>query len=166
MASRQGTDSESTQASSKESKTKKPQKSPKDSKSTEESEEDAGSKAIVSTFLPEMNAKRDEYEEIWKSKDETSNPNQHHYEDMIEHEQMAEMEDELRKIVDEMMRNELQLLQEAFDRDRGYKSKKAKKASKKVRGKKSKKKKEKDLTPDRTTESLFEELVANGIIRK
>lgn len=32
-------------------------------------------------------------------------------------------------------------------------------------GKKNKKKKEKDLTPDRTTESLFEELVANGIIR-
>lgn len=32
-------------------------------------------------------------------------------------------------------------------------------------GKKSKKKKEKDLTPDRTTESLFEELVTNGIIR-
>lgn len=32
-------------------------------------------------------------------------------------------------------------------------------------GKKNKKKKEKDLTPDRTTESLFEELVTNGIIR-
>lgn len=32
-------------------------------------------------------------------------------------------------------------------------------------GKKNKKKKEKDLTPDRTTESLFEELVSNGIIR-
>lgn len=58
------------------------------------------------------------------------------------------------------------IFQEAFDKDRGYKSKKQKKASKKTRGKKSKKKKEKDLTPDRTTESLFEELVANGIIRK
>lgn len=32
-------------------------------------------------------------------------------------------------------------------------------------GKKNKKKKEKDLTPDRTTESLFEELVSNGIIK-
>lgn len=52
--------------------------------------------------------------------------------------------------------------------DRGFKGKKPKKASKKSRrgGKKSKKKKEKDLTPDRTTESLFEELVANGIIKK
>lgn len=32
--------------------------------------------------------------------------------------------------------------------------------------KKGKKKKEKDLTPDRTTQSLFEELVANGIIKR
>lgn len=57
-------------------------------------------------------------------------------------------------------------MQDAFDKDRGHKGKKAKKASKKMRSKKSKKKKEKDLTPDRTTESLFEELVANGIIRR
>lgn len=43
-----------------------------------------------------------------------------------------------------------------------------KKGGKKARrtGKKGKKKKEKDLTPDRTTESLFEELVVNGILVK
>lgn len=46
--------------------------------------------------------------------------------------------------------------------------KKAKKSNKKARrsGKKGKKKKEKDLTPDRTTASLYEELVTNGIIRE
>ena len=33
------------------------------------------------------------------------------------------------------------------------------------RWRKGKKKKDKDLTPDRTTESLFEELVVNGIIK-
>lgn len=62
--------------------------------------------------------------------------------------------------------NELFYFQEAFEKDRGHKGKK--KVSKKTRrgGKKGKKKKEKDLTPDRTTESLFEELVANGIIKK
>lgn len=32
-------------------------------------------------------------------------------------------------------------------------------------GKKNKKKKEKDLTPDRTIQSLFEELLAQGIIK-
>ena len=56
---------------------------------------------------------------------------------------------------------------QAFERDKGRKgkiSKKRKKGKKKV-GKKGKKKKEKDLTPDRSTESLYEELVVNGIIR-
>lgn len=56
-----------------------------------------------------------------------------------------------------------------MDRDRAKKGKKGKKSSKKKGrrgGKKGKKKKEKDLTPDRTLESLFEELVTNGIIRK
>lgn len=121
---------------------------------------------MISSFVPELNAKREEFDEIWRNKDESMNPQEYHYEDIIEHEQMTDMEDELRKIVDEMMRSELQLLQEAFDKDRGYKGKKPKKASKKMRVKKSKKKKEKDLTPDRTTESLFEELVANGIIKR
>lgn len=121
---------------------------------------------MISSFVPELNAKREEFEEIWRNKEETNNPHQFHYNDIIEHEQITALEDELRKIVDEMMRSELQLLQEAFDKDRGYKGKKPKKASKKMRVKKTKKKREKDLTPDRTTESLFEELVANGIIKK
>lgn len=56
----------------------------------------------------------------------------------------------------------------ALDKDRAAKGKKVKKGGKKARrtGKKGKKKKEKDLTPDRTTESLFEELVVNGILVK
>lgn len=54
-----------------------------------------------------------------------------------------------------------------MDRDKGHKGKRAKKAQKRVRrsGKKNKRKKEKDLTPDRTTESLFEELLTQGIIK-
>lgn len=51
---------------------------------------------------------------------------------------------------------------------RAKKGKKGKRSSKKKKGrrggKKSKKKKEKDLTPDRTLESLFEELITNGNI--
>lgn len=62
------------------------------------------------------------------------------------------------------------MLQAALDRDRAKKGKKGKKGSKKKKGrrtgKKGKKKKEKDLTPDRTLESLFEELITNGIIKK
>lgn len=54
-----------------------------------------------------------------------------------------------------------------MDRDKGFKGKRTKKLQKRVRrsGKKNKRKKEKDLTPDRTTESLFEELLTQGIIK-
>lgn len=79
----------------------------------------------------------------------------------------GELEQEIRHIVDDTMRQELEQLQAALDRDRAVRGKKSKKNNKTRRsGKKNKKKREKDLTPDRTTESLFEELVANGIIRK
>lgn len=101
-------------------------------------------------------------------KDEIANAKQSYYEDMVFADKYSEIELEFRKVVDDMMRQELELLQSALDRDRAQRGKKSKKNSKKPRrsGKKSKKKKEKDLTPDRTTESLFEELVANGIIRQ
>lgn len=66
---------------------------------------------MVSTFVPELTVRKEEFDEVWKNKDETANPQQRPYSDMIEQEQMAEMENELRKIVDEMMGAELQLLQ-------------------------------------------------------
>ncbi|XP_063931355.1 dynein regulatory complex protein 11 [Zophobas morio] len=172
LFSRQGTDSEMskstpTQISSKDSKTKKDKAvKQKEAKNEREENEEVTTKAMISSFLPELNARKEEYDEIWKNKNEADNTRQFHYMDIIEHEQMTDMENGLRKIVDEMMKGELLLLQEAMDKDRGHKGKK--KTSKKARkgGKKGKKKKEKDLTPDRTTESLFEELVANGIIKR
>lgn len=48
---------------------------------------------------------------MWKTKDESANLKQLHYEDMIYAEKYSEVEMELRKIVDEMMRHELDLLQ-------------------------------------------------------
>lgn len=88
-----------------------------------------------------------------------------HYGEIIYAEKYMEVELEIRKVVDDMLRQELELLRTALDLQKG---KKSKKSSKKARrsGKKGKKKKEKDLTPDRTTESLFEELVTNGIIKR
>ncbi|XP_018335988.1 dynein regulatory complex protein 11 [Agrilus planipennis] len=168
MLSRTGTESTlSKSSSSKESKSKKSKSAKsKDSKSNDEEEEDS-SRAIVSTFVPELTIRKEEYDEIWRHKNESVNPYQHPYTDIIHNEQMIEMENELRREVDETMKGELELLQEAYERDRGRKTRKSKAAKKARRGaKKSKKKKEKDLTPDRTTESLFEELVANGIIRE
>ena len=58
------------------------------------------------------------------------------------------------------------LIFQAVERDKGKKGKISKKRKRtRQKGKKGKKKKDKDLTPDRTTESLFEELVLNGIIK-
>lgn len=71
------------------------------------------------------------------------------------------------QLVDVQLRAELENLQAALERDeKGRRSKKASKKKARRSGKKSKKKKDKDLTPDRSLESLFEELIANGIIRK
>ncbi|GBO98291.1 Dynein regulatory complex protein 11 [Eumeta japonica] len=60
---------------------------------------------------------------------------------------MIKIEGEVRVVVDEVIRGELELLQAAYDKDRAHKGKKRRNRRK------------------RTTESLFEELVTNGIIR-
>ncbi|XP_055386862.1 dynein regulatory complex protein 11 [Condylostylus longicornis] len=175
FSSRQGTESEmsrsSAKSSSKESrKTKDKSKSPARSGDLNIAEDnlEEGFHPTPSVFLPDLKTGAEEFVEVWKNKDESENTKQTHYDDMIYTEKYNEVERELRKIVDDLMRQELEQLQAALDRDRAARGKKAKKSTKKARrsGKKSKKKKEKDLTPDRTTESLFEELVTNGIIKK
>jgi SpoVK/Ycf46/Vps4 family AAA+-type ATPase len=172
LLSRQGTESELSRSSaSKESKRiakEKPKEKPKGEEVLDENIFKKGFTAEESSFLPEIKTGIEEFNDVWKIKDESQNLKQLPYGDMIQDEKFAEVEQKLRKIVDDMMRSELNLLQQALDRDRAAKGKKAKKIGKKARrsGKKGKKKKEKDLTPDRTTQSLFEELVTNGIIVK
>ncbi|CAH2044942.1 unnamed protein product, partial [Iphiclides podalirius] len=177
MFSRQGTGadsdlSKSSPVSSKESKKSKESKDKKsikteDNKSKDEMDDLQNYRCSNSAFLQDIINANEEFEDMWKFKDDYDDNQERYYKDIVEREKMVKIEQEIRNVVDEMMRNELELLQAAFDKDRSHKGKKAKKPQKKVRrgGKKSKKKKEKDLTPDRTTESLFEELVANGIIR-
>ncbi|XP_069360695.1 IQ and AAA domain-containing protein 1-like [Maniola hyperantus] len=177
MFSRQGTgmDSElskSSPVSSKDSKKSKESKDKKnnkveDNKNKDEAEDLKSFKCSTSAFLKDFVSANEEYEDIWKYRDDEVKHDEKCDKDMIEREKMIKIEQEIRNIVDDMMRSELELLQAALDRDRAHKGKKAKKPQKKVRrgGKKGKKKKEKDLTPDRTTESLFEELITNGIIR-
>lgn len=164
--SRPGTESEvsrSSAISSKESrKTKDKSKSPARSGDLNVDDNlEEGFRPGQSAVLPDMKSLIDEFNDVWKNKDESGNIKQQYYEDMVYNEKYAEVERELRKIVDDLMRQELDLLQSAI-------GKKIKKSNKKARrsGKKNKKKKEKDLTPDRTPESLYEELVTNGIIKK
>ncbi|XP_076656348.1 dynein regulatory complex protein 11 isoform X2 [Halictus rubicundus] len=169
--SRQGTEStisKSTAVSSKESKKSKKSKAKKDSE-TEQSEEETeqGFKSIPSHFLSELVHANQEYQEVWKDKDDSMNATQLPYLNIIEKEKTEEVENEVRVVVDQALRGDIEALQNALDRDKGLKGKRAKKSQKRIRrsGKKNKKRKEKDLTPDRTTESLFEELLTQGIIK-
>lgn len=104
----QGTEStvsKSTAVSSKESKKSKRSKSKKDSE-TEQSEEetDLGFKSAPSNFLPELIHSNQKYQDVWKDKDESANPMQLPYCDMIETEKTREIEDEVRVVVDQAIR--------------------------------------------------------------
>lgn len=104
----QGTEStvsKSTAVSSKESKKSKRSKSKKDSE-TEQSEDetDLGFKSIPSNFLPKLIHANQEYQDVWRDKDESANPMQLPYRDMIEAEKTKEVEDEVREVVDQAMR--------------------------------------------------------------
>lgn len=172
LLSRQATEDEmsvkSSAISSKDSKKRDKSKSPSKSADINVEEEfEDGFKASQSMYLSEIRAGIDEYKDLWRDRNETANRLQAHCEELVTQQQYAELEQEIRAVVDDALRLELEQLQAALDRDRAVRGKKSKKNNKTRRsGKKNKKKREKDLTPDRTTESLFEELVANGIIRK
>lgn len=71
----------------------------------------------------------DRFEDIWKFKD-NDDPHDRYYKDVIERDKMVKIEQEIRNVVDELMRNELELLQAAYDRDRAFKGKKGKKPQK------------------------------------
>ncbi|CAF2772312.1 unnamed protein product [Rotaria sp. Silwood2] len=99
------------------------------------------------------------YQSFWETRDESNNFEQNHDSEIVKEEKRTEVQEEIRIEVDALMREELKNLKAAID-----KSKEKKKKKKKKKAKKKKKKKEKDLTPDRTIESLYEELVMNRII--
>ncbi|XP_044182545.1 dynein regulatory complex protein 11-like [Acropora millepora] len=140
-------------------------------------EEEEGIKMQVSNFVPTVNEAAATYKDVWQLRDEVANFEQKHDAELIKEAKRIEVEDEIRKQVDELMRQELKNLKMAVDREKGGKKgkkgkksgKKSGKKKKKKSGKKSgkkgkKKKKEKDLTADRTIESLYEELVHEGIL--
>ncbi|XP_073489747.1 dynein regulatory complex protein 11 [Aquarana catesbeiana] len=134
-----------------------------------EEEEEPGWKMKPSEFLPDIGSTRHTYEAVWQNRDETWNLHQTHDSELIKEDKRKEVEEEIRIQVDELMRQELQNLKLSVDRDKNKKKKGKKGGKKKKKGKKSgkrKKKKEKDLTPDRTIDSLYEELVTEGLLIK
>ncbi|XP_044159919.1 dynein regulatory complex protein 11 isoform X1 [Bufo gargarizans] len=134
-----------------------------------EEEEEPGWKMNPSKFLPDVSSATNTYEGVWKNRNESWNLHQTHDSELIKEDKRKEVEEEIRIQVDELMRQELQNLKLAVDRDKNKKKKGKKGGKKKKKGKKSgkrKKKKEKDLTPDRTIDSLYEELVTERLLVK
>lgn len=99
-----------------------------------------------------------EQRKIWDKKSNTDNPFYKPDMELIQEQKCYEMQLEVRKEVDVLMRIELALLNDALAKDTNKKVKPAKPPKAK------KEKKSKDLTAHRTTEDLFQELVDNGII--
>ncbi|XP_067404759.1 dynein regulatory complex protein 11 [Emydura macquarii macquarii] len=129
-----------------------------------------GWKMGPSNFLPIMKEGNNRYKDVWQNRDEQWNFPQEYDPELIKEEKRKEVEEEIRVQVDELMRQELKNLKLAVDREKDKKRKKGKKGGKKKKkkGKKGgrKKKKEKDLTPDRTIDSLYKELVEEGLLIK
>ncbi|KAG9277922.1 IQ and AAA domain-containing protein 1 [Astyanax mexicanus] len=152
-------------------KDKKGKSKGKGGKSDIEKEEEKGWKMSPSNFLPTVAEGAKLYREVWQTRDEGQNFPQRFDPQLVREEKRMEVEEEVRVQVDELMRQELKNLKLTVDREKGKKKKKTKKANKKKKkkakkGGKKKKKKEKDLTADRTIESLYEELVLEGILTR
>ncbi|XP_033028258.1 dynein regulatory complex protein 11 isoform X2 [Lacerta agilis] len=142
------------------------EKEPKPKK--KEQEEEEGWKMAPSNFLPVMEAGNNKYKDVWQNRDEGWNFSQEYDPELIKEEKRKEVEEEIRVQVDELMRQELKNLKLAVDREIERKGQKGKKGKKKKKGKKGgrkkKSKKDKDLTPDRTIDSLYQELVEAQIL--
>lgn len=140
----------------------------------EEAEEDGGLKLNYdSKQLDIIRNGCNVYSSSWQAKDETENFAQKHDQEIVKNDKRKEVEAEIKAEVFEILKEELQNLKLAVDRDKkGKKGKKGKggkggKKGKKDKGGKGKKgKKEKDLTANRTLESLIEELIQTGILQK
>ncbi|XP_054426414.1 dynein regulatory complex protein 11 [Pteronotus mesoamericanus] len=148
-------------------KQEKKAKTPKEKKETKEKdkEEDEAWKMSPSVFLPTMEEGNNVYKDMWKNRDESWNFSQDYDPGMIKEEKWKELESETRVQVDELMRQELKNLKLAVSREKELPAKtKKNKGGKNKRKKGRKGKKEKDLTADRTIESLYKELVEEGLL--
>ncbi|XP_068940841.1 IQ and AAA domain-containing protein 1-like [Petaurus breviceps papuanus] len=146
----------------KEKEKKKKEKKGKDQKSRK-GEEDTMLKMAPSKFVPIIHEGHEEYQVMWETQNVPVHPEQTFDAEMIREQKRKDVEAEIRIQVDKLMRQELQTLRLAVDREETRPVKAKAKAKK---GKKGKKKKDKDLTPNRSLDSLYEELVEEGLIKK
>jgi intergrase/recombinase len=84
-----------------------------------------------SNFVPTLNESSLNYASTWQNRDESVNLLQKHDVELIKDAKRVEIEAEIRKQVDELMREELKNLKLAIEKDKG-KGKKGKKGKKGV----------------------------------
>ncbi|XP_069638232.1 dynein regulatory complex protein 11 isoform X1 [Haliaeetus albicilla] len=142
-------------------KVKKPQK-------TGKKEEEEGWKMAPSNFLSIMEEGNSQYKAIWQNRGEGWDFLQIHDPELIKEEKREEVEEEIRVQVDELMQQKLENLKLAVDGEKSDKQKKGRKSEKKKKTTMRKKipEVEEDLTPDRTIDSLYRELVEEGLLIK
>ncbi|MXQ92130.1 hypothetical protein E5288_WYG012412 [Bos mutus] len=133
-----------------------------------EREADTMLRALPSKSIPAINAGHKEYTNLWKNRFDSLFPSQSFDSETLKIEERKDVEQEIRIQVDDLMRQELKNLRLAVDREETRPTTASVFAfyQKKAGKKPGKKKKEKDLTPDRPMDSLFEELVVLGLLKK
>ncbi|OXB61687.1 hypothetical protein ASZ78_000712 [Callipepla squamata] len=138
----------------------------KKAQKTGKKEEDEGWKMAPSNFLPILEEGNSQYKAVWQNRDEGRDFLQDHDLELIKAEKREEVEEEIRVQVDELMEQKLENLKLTMDGEKSSKKKGKKREKKKKAGKKKTSELEEDLTPDRTIDSLYRELVEEGILIK
>ncbi|KAG2497810.1 hypothetical protein HYH03_004081 [Edaphochlamys debaryana] len=151
-------------------------KGKKDDKKGKKGDDGMGSgeaEKITAVFIPSIEAGVQEFVAKWQDRDEQDNFHQKFDGELVKDELRPIVFEEIRLQVDVEMRVLLQNLKDLVEAERAAKlgKKGKKKKGKKKKGKKGKKdkkkgKKKKDPTADRSIESLFAELVSNGILQQ
>ncbi|KAM8806882.1 dynein regulatory complex protein 11 [Eudromia elegans] len=146
---------------------KKPNKEKEKEKGKGKEGEEEGWKMAPSNFLSVMEEGSNHYKAVWNNRDEGWNFLQERDPELIKQEKREEVEKEIRVQVDKMMRQEVKNLRLVVDKEQSDEQKKGKKSEKK-REKTGKKKLriDRDLTPNRTIDSLYKELLERGLLIK
>ncbi|XP_023577994.1 IQ and AAA domain-containing protein 1 isoform X2 [Octodon degus] len=160
-------DEEKNKKKKKNKEKKKPKEKEKKGAKEKPKEEDEEWKMSPSAFLQSLQEGNNLYKDMWMNKDESWNFLQDYDPELIKQEKRKELEAEIRVQVDELMRQELKNLKLAVNKEKELPVREGRKKGKQKggKGKKGKKgKKDKDLTADRTIESLYKELVEKGLL--
>ncbi|XP_077439775.1 dynein regulatory complex protein 11 [Vanacampus margaritifer] len=141
---------------------KKGKEAPKKDTKKGKEEEEEGLVMLPSAFLADLEMCNKTFVDFWETRTESRNFEQRHEVELIKEEKRVDVESEIRVKVDEQMRQELADWRLAVEKTpaKAYAKKKAGKRDKK------KKKGEKDLTVDRTLESICQEMVDEGLLKR